>query len=166
VQAFAAFIHRTEGDRTPFKPPRLPTEAEKLCRRLNAHPHLVVYLQLVMSVQDGIWIDAGSPSPTPTSMVIWFGFVTPPTTLRGPCTLKDNCVRPPQPPLHALCERRLKSAASGGRKVQCWGWGWNLFRQVSCSEDRSVRPSVPPGVAVTGCAPTTSIPLPGPERPG
>ena len=40
------------------------------------------------------------------------------------------------------CERRLKSAARGGRKVQRWGWVWNLLRQVICSKDRSVRPSV------------------------
>ena len=48
----------------------------------------------------------------------------------------------------ARCERRLKSAARGGRKVQRLGWGWNLLRQVSCSKDWSVRPSVPPCVAV------------------
>ena len=48
------------------------------------------------------------------------------------------------------CERRLKSAARGGRKVQRWGWVWNLLRQVICSKDRSVRPSVPLVVAVSG----------------
>ena len=48
------------------------------------------------------------------------------------------------------CERRLKSAARGGRKVQRWDWVWNLLRQVICSKDRSVRPSVPLVVAVSG----------------
>jgi len=47
-------------------------------------------------------------------------------------------------------KRRLKSAARGGRKVQRWGWVWNLLRQVICSKDRSVRPSVPLVVAVSG----------------
>ena len=49
-----------------------------------------------------------------------------------------------------VCERRLKSAARGGRKVQRWDWVWNLLRQVICSKDRSVRPSVPLVVAVSG----------------
>jgi hypothetical protein len=48
------------------------------------------------------------------------------------------------------CERRLKSAARGGRKVQRWDWVWNLLRQVNYSKDRSVRPSVPLVVAVSG----------------
>jgi hypothetical protein len=49
-----------------------------------------------------------------------------------------------------LCERRLKSAARGGRKVQRWGWVWNLLRKVTCSKDRCVRQSVLPCVAVSG----------------
>jgi hypothetical protein len=44
---------------------------------------------------------------------------------------------------HSHCKRWLNGGACGDRKVQRWGWGWNLLRRVSCSKDQSVGPSMP-----------------------
>jgi hypothetical protein len=56
------------------------------------------------------------------------------------------------PPHSPACERRLKSAARGGRKVQRWGWIESTYGVAGCSKHGAVRTGQPPAAAADGRA--------------
>jgi len=62
----------------PFKPPPLPPEAQELCRRLKAHPRLVVHLQLVheCAVRLLDWLEASFPKTQIDGDLVRFGAAT------------------------------------------------------------------------------------------